>query len=63
MDAQITNTEKGLKTLAGKRIKEQGVVWEIAGSRKTGSTGGTDVLRFEGTGSCQGTAGDTEENS
>lgn len=35
MDAQITNTEKGLKTLAGKRIKEQGAVWEIAGSRKT----------------------------
>lgn len=46
MDTQITNTERGEKTLAGKRIKEQGAVWEIAGSRKTGST---DLLRFEGT--------------
>lgn len=34
MDAQIRNTGRGFKTLAGNRVKEQGAVWERAGSRK-----------------------------
>lgn len=40
---RIRNTKRGLKTLAGRRIKEQGAVWE----KQSGNTGGTALLRFE----------------